>query len=319
MSNKTSSPEPKSLILPSKQEEVLGIVDVKDNDVLYGRGQAIQLNEGNVRFRKLVALRTVDYKSRRNPAHRRGIAMEVIGLVRARGGRFLKRTSLSSTSETVWEEIDNTVALTKVKQALRDAAAAMVIPSASPHTTSQIPARDEAPSRLSVAGTSGDSAAAPATSFWMEQLQINTTMTRPVLFDPLSLPYRSPQGQLLLLHEDLQRRNQHGIATLLQAERSRRELLASISTSLDLARANPFFLPMRTNHEEYGFCHQGSYFGPARSLLQELRQTSSLPQQTALNNMSSGHGAKYPNSRATAIESKSSSSSDDSTSSKEVV
>lgn len=98
------------------------------NDVLGGRGAPIIDNEGNHRFRKIVAGRRAEYfaLSRRQAKDR--IARQIVTTVRSRGGRFLKKLDDNDQvrslgvkkGDNVWIELDEDTVLTKVKQALRD-------------------------------------------------------------------------------------------------------------------------------------------------------------------------------------------------------
>lgn len=98
--------------------------DLNDSDVLFGRGRAVHINAGNIRFRQLVVMRSQLYKAHAdNKAYRRAIAMEVIGIVQSKGGRFLKKRKIGGDdddAEGTWEVAPMLTTLTKVKQALRD-------------------------------------------------------------------------------------------------------------------------------------------------------------------------------------------------------
>mmetsp|Transcript_9756 Transcript_9756/g.12870 ORF Transcript_9756/g.12870 Transcript_9756/m.12870 type:complete len:223 (+) Transcript_9756:325-993(+) len=94
-------------------------------DVLLGRGGGPNDNEGNVRFRQLIARRRFEYNSTTHRFTKAKIAEEVVQVVLAVGGRFLKRAGISEkqygypVEGEVWTGASEAVILEKVKQALR--------------------------------------------------------------------------------------------------------------------------------------------------------------------------------------------------------
>lgn len=106
------------------------VTKVSVNDVLMGRGVAIDKNEGNRRFRKLVSERKVEYKSTNQHSQKKDIAIEIINtIVDQRGGLFLRKiedsdeaAELGVPSGTVnaWTKASDDTVLNKVKQALRE-------------------------------------------------------------------------------------------------------------------------------------------------------------------------------------------------------
>lgn len=136
--------------------------DVNDWDVLCGRGRQIHVHIGNIHFRKLVIARSQLYKEQADDkARRRAIAFEVVGIVQSKGGRFLKR-SKAIDDGSCWEVVPLSVALTKVKQALRDSVGYAEVASKTPSKQTDEPAakgqvkslNHESGTRSSV-GTSG--------------------------------------------------------------------------------------------------------------------------------------------------------------------
>ena len=111
-----------------KLSNIVTASEITDNDVLCGRGRALQSHTGNMRFRDLVVERSAAYGD--NPDNkllRRNVALEIMSIVQRKGGRFLKRIPAGGTGAThsagvseEWKVAEPVAALTKVKQALRD-------------------------------------------------------------------------------------------------------------------------------------------------------------------------------------------------------
>jgi len=93
-------------------------------DVLSGRGGGINSHPGNKVFREWVRLRKEDYNLARNKKEKTVVATEVVRQVQEQNGRFLtKDTSVvGGSGGHWWVEIDETKALAKTTQALREGA-----------------------------------------------------------------------------------------------------------------------------------------------------------------------------------------------------
>ena len=109
-------------------------------DVLCGRGGAVNHHRGNILFRQYCAARKHDYCSAKNKKEKHVIALEVVQLVRAGGdgtsststnpspprGRFLTKDASSSVLGAHgghwWIEVEETKAIAKTSQALREGA-----------------------------------------------------------------------------------------------------------------------------------------------------------------------------------------------------
>ena len=109
-------------------------------DVLCGRGGAVNHHRGNILFRQYCAARKHDYYSAKNNKEKLVIALEVVQLVRAGGdgtsstgtnpspprGRFLTKDASSSVLGAHgghwWIEVEETKAIAKTSQALREGA-----------------------------------------------------------------------------------------------------------------------------------------------------------------------------------------------------
>ena len=91
------------------------ILELNSNDVIQGRGTGTAVNEGNIRFRKLVNQYKKEYMSADTKRHmKKVIANKVFNEIRSRGGRFLRKVN-----KGVYCEVEEEVALEKCKQALR--------------------------------------------------------------------------------------------------------------------------------------------------------------------------------------------------------
>jgi hypothetical protein len=103
---------------------------VGPNDILLGRGAPIINNEGNKRFRELVTKRKKRYLASSRHQEKNIIADEIIGILAERDAKFLKKVEDKEVLEKagfrhdadVWEEVDDSTVIQKVKQALRESA-----------------------------------------------------------------------------------------------------------------------------------------------------------------------------------------------------
>ena len=111
---------------------IIPVAEITDNDILLGRGKAVHIHEGNIRFRKLVAEHasgSLPSAREQKAESRREAAVDIINTVRARGGRFLKpcscaqQSTAASTQPRKWETVGIVATLAKVRQALRDSSA----------------------------------------------------------------------------------------------------------------------------------------------------------------------------------------------------
>ena len=96
-------------------------------DVLSGRGGGINSHEGNKVFREWVHQRKEDYNLAQNKKEKIEVAMQVVRRVQQQlpvGGRFLQKdpTVVGGNGGHWWVEIDETKALAKTTQALREGA-----------------------------------------------------------------------------------------------------------------------------------------------------------------------------------------------------
>lgn len=94
-----------------------------EHDVLCGRGGGINGHKGNGVFRNWVADRRLDYNLATSKADKARVAKEVMNLVTKQNppGRFLQRDPTGGIGSW-WIEIDETKAMAKTSQALREGA-----------------------------------------------------------------------------------------------------------------------------------------------------------------------------------------------------
>jgi hypothetical protein len=93
--------------------------DVQKNDVLCGRGGAINKHHGNIKFRALVSqYRGVYLSAKTKKLDKAGIAAKIVNIVRNMNppGRFLKE----DCSNLCWFDIGDAKAIKKAGQAMRE-------------------------------------------------------------------------------------------------------------------------------------------------------------------------------------------------------
>lgn len=94
-------------------EKESDVINVRDNDVLLGRGGVTNSHVGNIRFRNLVhELQPKYLNSAKKMKHL--VAKEIVMQVQSKGGRFL------ICINDVWKEVDDQRAREKTSQALRE-------------------------------------------------------------------------------------------------------------------------------------------------------------------------------------------------------
>jgi hypothetical protein len=88
------------------------ITELNVNDVLLGRGMV------NERFRSLIEACHTEYSSARTNKAKNQIARDIVSYIHEIGGRFLKQ--IDAEKKVVWIEVEESVAIDKCMQALRD-------------------------------------------------------------------------------------------------------------------------------------------------------------------------------------------------------
>ena len=101
---------------PHKADDLLHLTD---NDVLCGRGSAINKHTGNRRFRRLISANKADYASCEKNSHKNFLALSIVLAIERQGGRFVKRSDerIEDSSLILLSRKD---AIAKTAQALRD-------------------------------------------------------------------------------------------------------------------------------------------------------------------------------------------------------
>jgi len=102
-----------------KYQEFILKDDIREQDILCGRGAGANTHTGNVKFRSLVGDYQKVYLSSK-PLHKSFIAEEIMTKIINNGGRFLKRAEPKSSD--LWYAIDHKTAKEKTCQALRERA-----------------------------------------------------------------------------------------------------------------------------------------------------------------------------------------------------
>ena len=88
-------------------------------DVISGRGSGIQNHIGNVKFRELVSSRKKEYADAEK-FKKLCISKEIVAMVRANGGRFLKESDDTTLTTQLYVDIGDKKAWAKTSQTLRD-------------------------------------------------------------------------------------------------------------------------------------------------------------------------------------------------------
>ena len=85
----------------------------RSNDVLFGRGRALQLHPGNMRYRELIE-QTIKVYDEASVVEKTKMTAAVVGAIKRAKGRFLKREGDGS-----WIEVDDDVARFKASHSFR--------------------------------------------------------------------------------------------------------------------------------------------------------------------------------------------------------
>lgn len=102
------------------------------NDVVCGRGVAICKYPGNIQFRELIKSRKVEYNGSSRHKVKKVVTDEIYQDIHRRKGRFVRKVESAEDLQTlnvplgtdVWIVVDDSIAFTKIKQALREGIAA---------------------------------------------------------------------------------------------------------------------------------------------------------------------------------------------------
>ena len=91
-----------------------GSLDIRPNDVLFGRGKTVVEHPGNMKFRNIVGRHMEEYEAA-SRLEKTCMTEHIVELVKSSDGRFLKRDDGGD-----WEEVDDETARKKVAHAFRN-------------------------------------------------------------------------------------------------------------------------------------------------------------------------------------------------------
>ncbi len=99
----------------NSREVQTGVVVPRDEDIVCGRGKALNRHPGNQRMHKIVKKYKYRYRDARNQDEKAKIANKVLAAIQSNGGRLLR---LNDNGE--WQELEYKVGLKKVYHSIRD-------------------------------------------------------------------------------------------------------------------------------------------------------------------------------------------------------
>lgn len=124
----SSATHDEAVAIPAKtrhRSSAVVVTEINDNDVFMGRGKRSHIQEGNIRYRKLIKEKAPAYGAcLHDKKLRKVMAHEIMRTVQQQGGRFLRRLETKEGTEQ-WEIVPESVIFAKVKQSLRDTACAL--------------------------------------------------------------------------------------------------------------------------------------------------------------------------------------------------
>ena len=91
------------------------------HDIVCGRGAPVTWNEGNRSFHDLIVARQAEYLCSKR-SEKPEVATRIMELIKAKGGRFVRRVKNGCQGRFGWEEIEEKRAYEKVCQSLRERA-----------------------------------------------------------------------------------------------------------------------------------------------------------------------------------------------------
>ena len=103
--------------LDEELQSLVSSFTIKPDDVLCGRSSFCFFNEGNDRFRRLIARYADDYQKSNSKKAKMGIVTHIVHIIMSRGGRFLVLGSDGST----WADGGERQGKVKTGRAFRDA------------------------------------------------------------------------------------------------------------------------------------------------------------------------------------------------------
>lgn len=97
-------------------------VELTSRDVLLGRGNLVNNSAGNQMFRALIRENAGGYAMATSRAQKELITGQILRQIEHYGGRFVRQVEGSPGILPSWEVVSTEVAVSKVRQALRDMA-----------------------------------------------------------------------------------------------------------------------------------------------------------------------------------------------------
>lgn len=109
---------------PDNKNTVI-VHELKETDILLGRGKRTNNRPGNTRFRELAEAQSQVYSSAKTKQAKRTIARQFVKEIESTGARFLRPVSISyeGSYKTAYEVVDKETIEIKVKQLMRDRSA----------------------------------------------------------------------------------------------------------------------------------------------------------------------------------------------------
>lgn len=124
------SPIPMRPIRPAQPPPPNAVLQIRDSDIICGRGSGASGHKGNVVFRKVIA-QVQHYYHYANAVEKADLSRRIVNMLLAGGSRFLRRVERPNDPlllDQPWEELDAKAAREKVCQALREKRAAFEEP-----------------------------------------------------------------------------------------------------------------------------------------------------------------------------------------------
>ncbi|KAI2508080.1 hypothetical protein MHU86_6372 [Fragilaria crotonensis] len=116
-SRKRALEEPLTQRAPSRKYRYVGKEDIRDDDILKGRGGLSNHHVGNRKFRKIIADMKGTYKKMHLKTDKTALSRGIVEYIQAKGGRFLIKTT---NGQVRWRVMTKEESQKKTSQALRE-------------------------------------------------------------------------------------------------------------------------------------------------------------------------------------------------------